>query len=74
MSFKKIAKTNIEHAKNFKVCLYLQYRRKRQLMQTILTHILSIIRSKDHSRSIWVKFRSQSFWHETMANHWDEED
>ena len=43
-------------------------------MQTILTHILSIIRSKKHSLSIWVKPRSQSFWYETIANHMDEKD
>ena len=43
-------------------------------MQTILTHILSIICSKKHPRSIWVKPRSQSFWYETITNHWDEED
>ena len=43
-------------------------------MQTVLTHILSIIRSKKHPCSIWVKPRSQSFWYETMTNHLDEED
>ena len=43
-------------------------------MQMILTHILSIIRSKKHPHSIWVKPRSQSFWYEMMTNHWDEED
>ena len=43
-------------------------------MQSILTHILSIIRSKKHPLSIWVKPRSQSFWYETTINHWDEED
>ena len=42
-------------------------------MQTI-THIISIICSKTHSRSIWVKPRSQSVWYETMTDHWDEED
>ena len=42
-------------------------------MQTILAHILPIIRSKKHPRGIWVKPRSQSFWFETMANHWDGE-
>ena len=42
-------------------------------MQTILAHILSIIRSKKHPRGIWVKPRSQSFWYETMANHRDGE-
>ena len=74
MHFLKIAKTNIEHAKNFKVYLYLRYRRKRQFMQTILTYILSIICSKDHPHSIWIKPRTQSFWHETMTNHWGEKD
>ena len=42
-------------------------------MQAILTHILSIIRSKIHLCSVWVKPRSQSFLYETMTNHWDEE-
>ena len=73
MRFLKIGKTNIERAKKLKVHLYLRYRRKRQFIQTILTHILSIICSKKHPRSIWVKSRSQSFWYETMTNHWDEE-
>ena len=43
-------------------------------MQTILNHILSIICSKKHPRSIWVKPRNQNFWYETMTSHWDEED
>ena len=43
-------------------------------MQSILTHILSIIRSKKHPFSIWVKPRSQSFWYETTINHLDEKD
>ena len=43
-------------------------------MQSIVTHFLSTIRSKKHPLSIWVKPRSQSFWYETMINHWDEED
>ena len=71
--FLQMAKTNIERAKKLKVYLYLRYRLKRQFMQTILTHILSIIPSKKHPHSIWVKPRSQSFWYETMTNHWDEE-
>ena len=74
MHFLKIAKTNIERAKKLKVYLYLRYRRKRQFMQMILTHILSIICSKKHPHRIWVKSRSQSFWYETMTNPWDEED
>ena len=64
----------IERAKKLKVYLYLRYRRKRQFMQTILRHILSIICSKKHPCSIWVKSRSQSFWYETTTNHWDEKD
>ena len=74
MRFLKMAKTIIERAKKLKVYLYLRYRCKRQFMQTILTHILTIIRSKKHPRSIWIKPRSQSFWYETMPNYWDEED
>ena len=74
MRFLKMVKTNLERPKKLKVYLYLRYRRKRQCMQTILTHILSIIRSKKHSLSIWVKSRSQSFWYETITNHLDEKD
>ena len=43
-----------------KVHLYSRYMRERKFMQTILTHILSIIHS-EHPRIIWVKPRSQSF-------------
>ena len=74
MRFLRTAKTNIERAKKLNVRLYLRYRRKRQFVETILTHILSIIRSKKHPFSIWVKPGSQSFWYETMTIHWDEED
>ena len=74
MCFLKMAKINIERAKKLKVYLYLQKRRKRQFVQTILTHILSIIPSEKHPRITWVKPRSQSFWYETMTNHWVEED
>ena len=74
MLFLKMAKTNIERAKKLRIYLNLRYRRKRQFTQTILTHILSIIHSKKHSGSIWLKSKSQNFWYETMANHWDEED
>ena len=66
MRFLKIAKTNVECAKKLKVYLCLRYRRKRQFMQTLLTHILSIIPSKKHPRSNWVKLRSQSFWYENI--------
>ena len=69
MRFLKIAKTNIERAKKLKVYLYLRCRRKIQFIQTVLTHILSIIRSEKHSYSVWVKPRSQRFWYETMTNH-----
>ena len=54
MHFLKLAKTNIECAKKLKFYLCLQNRRKGPFMQTILTHILSIICSKKHPRSIWV--------------------
>ena len=67
-------KTNIERVKKLDVYLCLRNRRKRQFMQTILTNILSIVCSKKHPRSIWVKPRSQSFSHEIMTNHWNEED
>ena len=43
-------------------------------MQTILTHVLSIICSKKHPRNVGVKARSQSFRYETMTNHWDKKD
>ena len=54
MRFLKLAKKNIEPAKKLTFYLHLRNRSKRQFMQTILTHILSIIRSKKNPRSIWV--------------------
>ena len=54
MRFLKLAKTIIERAKKLKFYLYLLNRRKRQFTQMILPHILLIIRSKKHPRSIWV--------------------
>ena len=67
-------KTNVERAKKLKIYLHLRYRHNRKFMQTILSHVLSIIRSKKYPGSVWVKPRSQSFWYETMSNHWDEKD
>ena len=40
-------------------------------MQMISTYILSIIRSKKHPHSIWVKPRYQNFCYETKTNHRD---
>ena len=74
MRFLKVVKTNIERSKKLKIYWYLRDRRKRQFMQTILTHIISIICSKEYPRSIWIKLWSQNLWHKTMTNHWDEKD
>ena len=67
-------KQNKQMAKILKVYFFLRKRNMRQFMQTILNHILSIICSKKHPRSIWAKPRNQNFWYETMTSHWDEED
>ena len=59
-------------SKQLQLYLYIRRRRARRDLQVLLLH--HIIMENAYSRTVWVKPRSQSFFYETMTNHWNEED
>ena len=58
-------------SKQLQLYLYIRRRRARRDLQVLLLH--HIIMENAYSRTVWVKPRSQSFFYETMTNHWNEE-